>query len=114
MNRQEAIEYCLTFSGAYEDYPFHDPNWAVMRHGDNKKAFALIFEHGGKIWINVKAEPATGEFWRKVFPAVVPAYHMNKEHWIGIILDGSMKEEEIAMLIADSFHLTEPKKKKMR
>lgn len=109
--RKEAVAFCLTFPDAYEDYPFHDPNWTVMRHSSNQKAFALIFEHSGQLWINVKAEPSTGEFWRKVFPSVVPAYHMNKEHWIGIILDGKMKEEEIESLISDSYHLTTSSKK---
>lgn len=109
--RKEAVAFCLTFPDAYEDYPFHDPNWTVMRHSSNQKAFALIFEHNGQFWINVKAEPSTGEFWRKVFPSVVPAYHMNKEHWIGIILDGKMKEEEIESLISDSYHLTASSKK---
>ncbi len=109
--RKEAVAFCLTFPDAYEDYPFHDPNWTVMRHSSNQKAFALIFEHSGQLWINVKAEPSTGEFWRKVFPSVVPAYHMNKEHWIGIILDGKMKEEEIESLISDSYHLTASSKK---
>ena len=109
--RKEAISFCLTFEDAYEDYPFHDPNWTVMRHRSNQKAFALIFGHSGQLWINVKVDPFTGEFWRKVFPSVVPAYHMNKEHWIGIILDGKMKDEEIGALISDSFRLTSPKKK---
>ena len=50
-----------------------------------------------------------GDFWRQVFPAVVPGYHMNKQHWISIILDGSMEREDILQLIQDSFDLTAPK-----
>ena len=30
--RQEAIQYCHSFQDVYEDYPFHDDNWCVMRH----------------------------------------------------------------------------------
>lgn len=52
--RKEAIAYCLTLKDVYEDYPFHDPNWCVMRHSKNRKVFALIFERNGSIWINVK------------------------------------------------------------
>ena len=74
--------------------------------------FAAIYERCGKIRINLKAEPMTGEFWRNVFPAVVPAYHMNKEHWISVILDGTMADDEIIPLIEDSFLLTMPKKNK--
>ena len=34
---------------------------------------------------------------------------MNKRHWISIILDGSMTDEEILPLIAESWALTAPK-----
>ena len=30
--RQEAIQYCQSFQDVYEDYPFQDDNWCVMRH----------------------------------------------------------------------------------
>ena len=109
--RQEAIAACLSLPDAYEDYPF-DGNWAVMRHQTNKKMFAAVFEREGRIWINVKAEPGWGEFWKSVYPAVVPAYHMNKQHWISVILDGSMTGEEILHLIDDSYRLTAPHPKR--
>ena len=40
--RQEAIQYCHSFKDVYEDYPFHDDNWCVMRHKKNKKTYAVI------------------------------------------------------------------------
>ena len=45
--RQEAIQYCHSFQDVYEDYPFHDDNWCVMRHKGNKKTFALIYDKDG-------------------------------------------------------------------
>ena len=50
-----------------------------------------------------------GEHWRGTYPAVRPGYHMNKQHWITVILDGSMTDEEVLPLIADSWALTAPK-----
>ncbi len=94
---------------AFEDYPFDDINWTVMRHRSNKKMFAAIFKHQGTMWMNVKAEPSWGDFWRTTFSAVVPAYHMNKLHWVSIILDGSMTDEEISRLVLDSYKLTMPR-----
>ena len=111
-SRQEAVDACLTLPGAYEAYPFDDPNWTVMRHGSNHKVFAMIFERQGRMWINVKAEPMAVLLWQQIFPAVVPAYHMNKEHWVSIILDGSMQDGEIMRLVEDSYRLTRPKDKK--
>ena len=47
--RKEAIGYCLALKDTYEDYPFHDPNWSVMRHKKNQKVFALIYERNEQI-----------------------------------------------------------------
>ncbi len=109
--REDAVRVCLELPFTYEDYPFDDTNWTVIRHLKNKKIFAMIFQREGRIWINVKAEPVSGDFWRQIYPAVVPAYHMNKQHWISIILDGSMDDEDILRLIQDSYDLTAPRRK---
>ena len=106
LTRREVIEACLRLPDSFEDYPFDDPGWTAVRHKSNKKTFAFICERFGKIWINVKAEPLKADFWRDAFSAVVPAYHMNKRHWISIILDGSMSDTDICMLIEDSHALT--------
>ena len=110
--RREAIDACLSLNGVYEDYPFDDGNWSCMRHGSNKKIFALIFEREGQIWISVKNEPGWGDFWRREFASIVPAYHMNKLHWSSIILDGSVDEDVIEKMIRDSYDLTAPRRRK--
>jgi hypothetical protein len=45
-----------------------------MRHIDNKKVFAWIFEKDGPIWINVKCEPDFLDYWRQIYNSVVPAF----------------------------------------
>ena len=104
--RQEAIAFCRSFAGVYEDYPFHDDNWTVMRHTKNKKTFAFIYERNGCTWINVKVDPEWRDFWRNTFSAVIPAYHMNKTHWNSIILNGTISEEDIKRMIGESYDLT--------
>lgn len=110
--REDTIQACLSLPFVYEDYPFHDPNWTVMRHRENQKLFAAIFQRDGRIWINLKAEPLAGDLWRQMYPAVVPAYHMNKKHWISVILDGSLDDGIVLRLIQDSFALTAPRRKR--
>lgn len=107
--REQAIELCCRLPDCYEDYPFHDPNWTAMRHRSNQKIFALIFEYQQCLWVNVKAKPDWADFWKASCPAVVPAYHMNKRHWIGVVLNGSMNEDQIFALVAESYALTQPK-----
>ena len=104
--KDEAIAYCLTFKDVYEDYPFHDPNWCVIRHRKNRKVFAWIYDRHGNVWINVKCSPEWRDFWRSAFDSVRPGYHLNKEHWNSIILDGSVPEKDIRIMIGESYDLT--------
>ncbi len=104
--KKDVVAYCLTFQEVYEDYPFHDDNWCVMRHKGNRKVFAWIFHREGHVWVNVKCDPEWRDFWRQAYPSVVPAYHLNKEHWNSIILDGSVPEQEIQRMIGESYGLT--------
>ncbi len=109
--RKEAIAFCLTLPAVYEDYPFHDPNWCVMRHKDSRKVFAWIFNKDGHVWVNVKCDPQWRDFWRETFSSVIPAYHLNKAHWNSIILDGTVQEKDIRRMICESYDLTAPKKR---
>ena len=109
--REEAIQACLINSSVYPDTPFHDANWTIIRHQENQKMFAAVYQRKGQTWMNVKVEPLTGDFLRQTDPAVVPAYHMNKTHWISLILDGSLEDSMIQDLIWRSYLLTAPRRK---
>jgi predicted DNA-binding protein (MmcQ/YjbR family) len=111
MNKQELIQFCLTWPAAYEDYPF-DGEWAVMRHMGNKKGFAFIYERGGRLCVNLKCEPMRADFLRQAFRDVTPAYHMNKEHWITVMPGGDVPDSELANMIAHSYDLIKPQPKR--
>ncbi|MDR3644945.1 MAG: MmcQ/YjbR family DNA-binding protein, partial [Clostridia bacterium] len=103
LDKKAVVEYCLTFAGAYEDYPFDD-KWAAMRAA-SRKCFAFIYERGGVCCLNLKCEPVRADFLRHVYRAVTPAYHMNKEHWNTVALDGSVPDDEVFSMIGHSFAL---------
>ena len=103
--REDAVGYGLTFDDTYKDAPFHDDNWDLMRYKHNKKTFMLIYEKGGYININVKVDPEKALFWRDVYKSVIPGYHQNKEHWNTIILDGSIPDIDVRMMIAESYDI---------
>lgn len=109
ITRQDAIAACLEFTAVYEDYPFEDTNWTLMRHKANKKVFAWIFERNGCMWMNLKGKPEWCDFMRQVHKSVVPAYHLNKTHWNSVILDGTVPDDEIKAMIDVSYNLTRPK-----
>lgn len=104
--RNEAVEACLQLGMCYEDYPFHDSNWTVMRHNGTQKSFAMIYYRNGFMCINLKATPDDCVLLRHMFSSVEAAYHMNKKHWITLRLDGDMADDQILKLIEDSYTLT--------
>lgn len=103
--REQALQYGLSFPDTYQDAPFHDDNWQLVRYRGNKKAFLWTYERDGVINLNVKADPAKAYFWREVYAAVLPGYHQNKAHWNTIILDGSIPDKDIKLMIAESYDL---------
>jgi len=103
--REEAIAYGLSFPDSYREAPFHDENWQLVRYRGNRKAFLWTYEKDGCVHLNVKAEPMRALFWRKVHESVLPGYHQNKEHWNTVILDGSIPEKDIRLMIAESYDL---------
>lgn len=103
--REEVLTYCLSFPNVYQDAPFQDTNWQLVRFQKNRKAFAWTYEREGNIWVNVKVEPEWRDFWRNAYKSVIPGWHQNKEHWNTIILDGTIPEAEIKRMIAESYDL---------
>ena len=107
------------------EYPWrkYDSN-AVFRHADNKKWFALVMEvSGDKLGlrttdlidvINLKCDDA---FFRDMLiqqKGIMPAYHMNKLHWITVLLDGTVSKNQVFDLIEASFMATASAKKKQK
>ncbi|MBP5384225.1 MAG: methylated-DNA--[protein]-cysteine S-methyltransferase [Lachnospiraceae bacterium] len=103
--RKQALAYGLSFPDTYQDAPFHDENWQLIRYKGNKKAFLWTYEKDGYINLNVKVDPEKAFFWRDIYPSVLPGYHQNKDHWNTIILDGSIPDKDVKLMIAESYDL---------
>ncbi len=69
--RQEALSFGMTFKDVYQDTPFHDPNWILVRYKKNKKAFLWTYEYEGQMRINIKVDPQWRDFWREAYAAVI-------------------------------------------
>ena len=110
--REEALSYGLAFEDTYQDTPFHDTNWILVRYGKNKKAFLWTYEYQGQMRINVKVAPEWRDFWREAYESVLPGYHQNKEHWNTVLLDDTIPDTDIKRMIAESYDLVTGKKKK--
>ncbi|MCL2199364.1 MAG: MmcQ/YjbR family DNA-binding protein [Defluviitaleaceae bacterium] len=109
MTKQEIIDFCLTFAGAYEDYPF-DPTSTVMRHSGNKKMFALVDHLWGELQVTVKCDPMQAEILRGAFEGVIPGYHFNKKHWNTVYVEKDVPPDEVWEMIRHSYELIRPKR----
>lgn len=102
MKYVELEEILLSYNDALLDFPF-DEKTAVFKVA--KKMFALVALDEDPLSINLKCDPQDTQLLRGQFNAIVPGYHMNKEHWNTVILDGSLDENLIRKLIDDSYVL---------
>ena len=67
--REEILAYGLSFPDTYQNAPFRDPNWQLVRVRNTKKAFLWTYEKDGLLHINVKVDPVWRDFWREAFTA---------------------------------------------
>lgn len=122
MNRNDLALYISEIYGAQADYPFLQyPDAAVFRHSDNKKWFAVIMSVSKRKLgfskdetvdiVNLKCDPVLSGSLR-LETGIYPAYHMNKEKWISVVLDGNVQADKIKWLLDISFELTAAKIKK--
>ncbi len=121
MNRKELEKHINETYGVTAEYPWSTaPGYCVFRHSDNKKWFAVIMdiprekiEHDtdGLIdVVNLKCDPILIGSVRNE-KGIFPGYHMNKNHWITVTLDGIADDETIKWLLNLSFDLTAKRKK---
>ena len=97
-------------------WPDRYPGYAVFRHGDNKKWFALVATISSKSLrlkedkvidvINLKFDKNQTYDFAETSDHIFPAYHMNKNNWITIWLDGTLPNELVFELIKKSYLLS--------
>ena len=119
MARQELFDWVQQQYGTEPEYLWHDRN-AVLRRKDNDKWYGVILEVSGEKLglhkdgiadvLNVKSDPMLIGSLRGQ-DGYFPAYHMNKEKWISVLLDRPEVDDSIKDLLALSYELTAPKKR---
>ena len=121
MNRSDFDRYIAESYSIDREYTFGDTSTAVYRHPSSRKWFAIVMNIpkrclglGGEERIdvvNLKCDP-------NIIPDLVreegiyPAYHMNKTHWISVLLDSTKDADTLRWLLDISYKLTDSKRKK--
>ena len=123
MTKQEFLEYCLNTYGTSPDYPFdEDFETAVLRHANNRKWYAIVMRvsrhkfgfDSDEVIDVVNLKLPTEMFGSFGAPdGVYPAYHMNKLHWISVLLPDA-PDDVLRFLVNVSFEATKQSKSKKR
>ena len=118
MSREELIKFVASEYGIMPEFLWDDDkNTCTFRHLGTKKWFGILMAvPGNKIGlkndkpvdiINVKLEP---EFIQELLSSkkhqIFPAWHMNKKHWVTILLGKNNDCALTQSLIHESFRLT--------
>ena len=121
MTKQNFLNYCLDTYNTTSDYPFDkDFETAVLRHTDNRKWYAIVMRVSRRKFgfdsdevidvVNLKLPlEMFGSFGSA--DGVYPAYHMNKLHWISVLLPDAA-DDLIEFLVNVSYETTKNKKKR--
>ena len=120
MKKEKIFEYAKKHFGSEPEYLWEStPDCCILRSKSNGKWYAVLMKvskeklgltGNEKIYIlNVKCDPIMiGSFTSQ--KGFLPAYHMNKEHWISIIIE-SAKDSQIFDMLHGSFDLINKKAK---
>lgn len=102
MDLEDVREYCLQKEGSTEDFPFDEDTLAFRVKG---KIFCLANLKETPFFINLKCEPHLAVELRAQYNSVKPGYHMNKQHWNSVYLDGHFSAAELRKWIDWSYGL---------
>jgi len=101
MNIEELREYCISKPAVTESFPFDEST--------------LVFKVAGKMFLltdlvdafsmNIKNSPEKVIELREQYPCVLPGYHMNKIHWVTVMIDGTIEDSLLQQWIDESYNL---------
>ncbi len=101
MTHKRVEDYLLGLPDAVLDYPFGEQ---VAVYKINGKMFALVAEKSSPVRISLKCDPQLSELLRQKYESVMPGYHLNKKHWITVVMSGQLSWQEIKDLINLSYN----------
>ncbi len=123
--RDRVTKYISDQYAVDPEFPWDgDDTSAVFRHRENKKWFALIMEVRREVLglsgkepvacMNLKIDDIILRDMITHEEGIMPAYHMNKQHWVTVLLDGTVEFERVIELLHVSFEATMPGRRKKK
>lgn len=101
MDIEEVQKYCTTKKSVTESFPFDDTT-LVFKVANKMFCLASLTP---PLFINLKCDPEIAIELREKYEEVTPGYHMNKQNWNSVQLDGTLRNSQIEKWIDDSYNL---------
>ena len=106
MNIDNFREYCLRKPGTTEEFPFDEQTLVFKVMGKMYALSGLDTWEQGAPRVNLKCDPEYAQELRAAYPeSVVPGYHMNKQHWNTVMLNGEISLKQLQQFTDDSYDL---------
>ncbi|HAX16924.1 MAG TPA: MmcQ-like protein [Leeuwenhoekiella sp.] len=106
MNIESYRTYCLKKPGTTEHFPFDEDTLVFKVMGKMFALSSLTSWENGEPRINLKCDPEEAVLLREQYPeSVLPGYHMNKQHWNTVVLNGELTTKELQEFIDHSYAL---------
>ena len=106
-------DLCLALPQAIETFPF-DPDLSVFRTSGNGKIFALTHLDASPLTVSLKVDPEDSIALRAEFPDITPGYHLNKRHWITVVVGAGVSDDLVEELLRGSHELVRPRTPRAR
>lgn len=122
--KENLLQYAAKRYGTQPEFLWRSkPNYAVLRHNDNRKWYAVLMDVPGEklglsgqgilAVLEVKCDPRLAGSLR-MEAGILPAYHMHRDNWITILLDGTVDFNQVPFLLDQSYMLTASPREKAR
>ena len=97
-------EYLLNKRSVTKDL---QPSWNWVRYHIGGKMFAAVCldDQNQPYYINLKVDPAEGDFLREQYEDIIPGYYSDKRNWISVKPDGAVPDELLKDLLDKAYRL---------
>lgn len=104
MNLDEFRDYCLSLAGSQENAPWTEPQYQNLVTFTVAGKWFCLLDLDNK-FCDLKCAPEQVGPFQEKYNGVEPAWHMNKTHWIKVVLDSDVPDAEMRSLIKNAYDL---------
>lgn len=104
MNIEDFRNYCMSLPKANENSPWTEPQYQNLITFTVAGKWFCLLDIDNK-FCNLKCVPESIVDLQEDYHGIQPAWHMNKTHWIKVVLDSDVPDKEIESLVKQAYDL---------